>query len=1427
MISRRISLVDPATGVSVQAAINADEQTSLVDLTASLSRLAPVSGELYLDGRPMPITGVIGDLDLPEGAQVGCGAPVSPVRILRPGFGLELRVVGGPFSGAMFPLRDGTQQLGRGSEAELRLPASDRFLGRNQLRLFVDGDRVEIEDLGEKNPTLIEGEPVGERRPVELGALIQAGNSLLTIQPAAAPELTLVDLAGGQIGLNRKFRTGKPELPKKVHFPSPPAESERPRLNILVTLAPVLGAVVIAFLTGRPEFLLLMVVGPIAGFITSTTRRRAWDRKKVRDEKDYREGTVKANQLLRELRLKEVRQQREATPDPAAALQCARAAGRELWARRGSDSDLLKLRVGSAQLRSGISASAESAELGTLWMAPLAVDLAELGGVALNGDLARCRALARSLVLQAAVFHSPAELRVVVLAEETAENDWGWVRWLPHARWASDEPFVLMGTDTRSTQLRLDELRELIKRRKQEKQKHRSDRMLPLVLVVYDTASRLLGEGAAEIMRDGPAVGVHAISIDLSLIPEGCNGSIALEDMGDRSVVEIVGRPRKEGVLVDGINSVVCDQAARCLAPLKVIGEKGAQELPGSLRLLELLELTQPSADGIARRWAAHTRKPDAAVGISGSGPISLDLTRDGPHGVIAGMSRSGKSEFLKTLIASLAANNHPDDLSFLFIDFKGGNDYQLVATLPHAVDLSTQTDNSAFERALLLLGAEIERRQKVAGRLKTSTLEGYWAAQAKGGERTEAMGRLVVIVDEFAELAQKQPEQLERLVSVTRVGAAYGVHLLLATQRPSGVVSGQIDANAPLRVCFRTANAEQSLDIMGTPDAAAIAERHRGRGFKRAHQEPPIEFQCARVGNARPGTGPVEPLEISVSHFVSLGHPPRPKQSIGEVPDPDTDLYDLVQSIKEAATRSGWTQNAVPWPRPLPSVVKLGRLAKMSAGASRLTIPFALRDDPENQAHLPAPIILGGGHVAIAGSGGTGRTTALRTAAIGVASALPCDEAHIYGLDFSGGGLSSLSRLPHCGGVASNDRELASRILDHLEAEARNRRETFERQGVSNLAEHNASAVSGRGLPWLVLLIDGWEILHEESQTSAGAQLHDRILRLLGEGQRLGLHAVVAGDRWVAMGRAGRLFAHHFLLRFNALTDYDTLGVSSSKIPEEMPPGRSVVTGRVHQIAVLNDGSGKQAVEAFDRLAEKIRQRDAGAPPDRRPKSLASLPSRVELNSLLDMGRAPAVARLPVLIGLSADSGMPLWVDLAAEAPVMVVAGSRRKGRSTALMVMALSALSAGAEVLAIAGSKSPLRSLEGRAGVLGVLEGDAPLNLETLGDPGKAVLILVDDADQIDPSHPGLTTLIQQPRQGVAVVIAGTTEFVKSSAGGFMPAVRRQKAGLLLSPDSTYDGALIGMGTLERSALFTGPPGRALFGLAGDVDLVQVPLP
>lgn len=476
------------------------------------------------------------------------------------------------------------------------------------------------------------------------------------------------------------------------------------------------------------------------------------------------------------------------------------------------------------------------------------------------------------------------------------------------------------------------------------------------------------------------------------------------------------------------------------------------------------------------------------------------------------------------------------------------------------------------------------------------------------------------------------------------------------------------------------------------------------------------------------------------------------------------------------------------------------------------VAIPFALADDPAQQAHLPTSVVLGEGHVAIAGSPSTGRTTALRAFAAGVAEQLHSDQAHLYALDAGGGGLGGLTMLPHCAVVASGDPALIERLLERLERELGVRRGLFEQVGASTLAEHNALAAAP--LPWLVLLVDGYEILHEEAQTSSGSAVVDRLLRLLSDGRRFGLQGVLAGDRWVATGKAGRLVTHRYALRFNERSDYDSIGVSSTAIPSGMPAGRAVDgAGRQVQIAALGDASGAGQSQALRELADRVLVRDVERS---RPTRTRALPTFLPYADALPDDLGGFV--IPVPMGMSAARSEPVVLDLAVEPRGLVVGGRRRSGRSTTLLTAGLTALKAGVPVVAVVPKASPVRALA-EHGARVIAEG------EPLGLPGGPVLLLIDDADLLDASNPELTAACTTP--GVAMIVVGSTEFLKGQIIGWVPLVVRHKAGLVLCPESMFDGQLLGTANLPKGSLFPGPQGRAVLGIGGELDVVQLPMP
>lgn len=265
-------------------------------------------------------------------------------------------------------------------------------------------------------------------------------------------------------------------------------------------------------------------------------------------------------------------------------------------------------------------------------------------------------------------------------------------------------------------------------------------------------------------------------------------------------------------------------------------------------------------------------------IGIAADGPFTLDIRRDGPHALVAGTTGAGKSELLQTIIASLAVANRPDALNFVLIDYKGGSAFMDCARLPHTVGMVSDLDAHLTERALASLAAELKRREEILFETGTKDIEDYNdTRRLRPG--LEPMARLVLIIDEFASLVAELPDFIAGLVDIARRGRSLGVHLILATQRPAGVVSQDIRANTNLRIALRVTDSTESTDVIEAPDAGAIAKSTPGRAYVRSGAQSLVAVQSARIGGRRPSIGADRPKAVAAAVGWRTSAARRPAQ--------------------------------------------------------------------------------------------------------------------------------------------------------------------------------------------------------------------------------------------------------------------------------------------------------------------------------------------------------------------------------------------------------------------------------------------------------------------------------------------------------------------------------------------------------------------
>ena len=1477
-----ISISDVRNAVSaaeIDCLVSAEPQHRVGDLSAALlamrgSRATALPG-LWLDGSQLDPAGRLGSSGIRAGSRVGFGGPLPGSRGTGPGrrqerlrgqgwdagpkdaeTGLpELRVVSGSDAGLSVPLAPGENVVGR-QGGNVRLSNSD--VSRVHCVITVSaGGGCMIRDAGSRNGTGLDGRPVGpEPVPVAPGQLIYVGRDVLTITlPDAGGTIMLRADPANPFGwlVNKPFRS-VPVLPDPVII----AGGEQSRhgrpswLTMLIAPAVSLATgCVVGALMHQWLFLLLGVGGVAASLVPQLVNRRTAAGHARTAKRQFQDAAAAGQARLADAIAAEEQLRRQALPDPASLARIAADPGTRLWERSPQDGDFLRLRAGSGDLPA--STVSLRGDPGTtpgrqpvVRDVPVAMPLADLGVLGIAGPPAASRSALAWAVSQLAVLHGPSDLRLVLL---TGDPDaWRWARWLPHLRplgGASD--WLSVGTEPATWTKRVTELRDLVARRHAAAAESRyghggpgahGSRDPALVLVIDD--STLIGDvpGFREVLSAGPSAGVFTLcrADDWRALPGTCRGRLDTDPGSGGTGVYLereTGRAA-EVARLDLVSERWAEETARALAPLGDGSGEGEAGANGTVRLLDLWGVQRPTSAVVSDLWRRGGRTTKVPLGRTGDGtPFTLDIASDGPHMLVAGTTGAGKSEFLQTLVASLALGNAPEALVFVLIDYKGGAAFASAARLPHVTGFLTNLDEHLGRRALVALRAESVYRQRMLADTGCPDIGSYHAA----GEPRGPLPRLVLVVDEFAVLAERMPDFLGELTDVTRQGRSLGIHLVLATQRPAGVVTEDIRSNMALRVCLRVEDPQDSTAVIEIPDAARIDRRQRGHGYARVQRGAVVQFQGGYVGGPAPGSGPAHgpstSLHVLARPFEVAGQPRasgQPADGPG-APAAESDLSALV-AVAGAAGRQAPPHRA--WLDPLPELISLSglRAARASAAGGLPPVVYGAEDRPAEQAQrLLALDLETGTHLLIGGAPQSGRTTALRTIAARIAAEYSPADVQLYVLDCDAGALAPLQRLPHCGAVVRRtEKDRAARLLDRLAAEVTRRQELLSAAGFSSVTEQRRYAPGPDRMPYMVLLLDRWESFSEDLGQQDNMRLSGVATRLLSEGAGAGLRVVATGDK-TALARVSSHFPERIVLRLANSSDLLLAGVPKGAMPDKPSQGRGVLLpeGTEVQIGFAGQDPGGAAQTA---AVEALIERAAAAYPAPVPAPLRvdPLPPRITLAQARAVpgwaGREP----LRPAVAVGGDDLAGLGADLT-RFPGFAIAGPPLSGRSTALLVLATSLLETGTTVIGLAPRESPLRDLAGRDGVLAVFSDVSPDQrklLELLEGASGPAAVLVDDAEALlgTPADALLAQIPVEGRaRGQALVIAGTSGELARGMRSFAAAARQFKCGLLLTPDDAQQANLL-MGTkLTRSAVFDRPPGRGYLVQAGQPTLVQVP--
>ena len=1087
---------------------------------------------------------------------------------------------------------------------------------------------------------------------------------------------------------------------------------------------PVLGmgsSVVFFFSPTAPPIMrimgVLMLFSTLAMVIAQVVRFRRGTQGQIADvRRDYLKYLAQSRRTVR----RTARAQRDAQlylhPSPE-QLWSVVAEGSRVWERRVGDKDFGQLRIGlgAQQLATPLVApeTAPVDELeplcagamqqflavhGSLDGLPMAVSMRAFYHVTVSGEQDSAQSAARAMVAQLVTLHSPEDLMVAVVASQRSAARWDWTKWLPHTQ----VPGQVDGAGTK--RLFGDDLGEL-----------------ELLLHSRLDGRPRFGRDTQPVL-DQPHI---VVVLDGGMVPpdslfaaaEGLQGVTIVEVVSGeldepRGGLSVVVRPGRlwlesgaglayEGV-PDGISLPAAEALARQLAPLRTGGGDEDEPLLANLDFTDLLNLGDAAAVDVARTWrprsTAERLRVPIGVGEDGQ-PVMLDLKEAaqegmGPHGLCVGATGSGKSELLRTLVLGLAVTHSSETLNFVLADFKGGATFAGMSQMPHvaAVITNLSDDLTLVDRMGDAIRGELQRRQELlrsAGNY--ANVHDYEKARAAGAA-LEPLASLVLVIDEFSELLTAKPDFIDMFIQIGRIGRSLGVHLLLASQRlEEGKLRG-LDTYLSYRVGLRTFSAAESRTALGVPDAYHLPSVP-GSGYLKFGTEEMTRFKAAYVSGTYRTGGPdlsigALNIERRPALFTAVPVPvvyaaPDPLAGAAPRASEDDALADTVLDVIVRRLDGQGVPAHQVWLPPLDEAPTLDQLlpgiamtADRGLSATEysrpggLTVPLGLIDKPFEQRRevLYRDFSGAAGHMLVVGGPQSGKSTLMRTLISSFALTHTPHEVQFYALDFGGGGLSSLSDLPHVGGVASRlDPERVRRAVAEVLGVLNRREEFFRSNGIDSISTYRRKRAAGElpGEAWgdVFLIIDGWGGFKNDYD-----MLEPVISDIAARGLGYGVHVVITAARYMEARAAlkdqmlGRLE-----LRLGDVMDSEFDRKVAANVPPGVP-GRGQVPEKLHFMGALpRIDSVSRAADLSDGTASFVgAARESWTGPA--APTVRLLPRKLPAEQLPKGFEYPQHG---IAIGIDETNLEPVFIDFETD-PFFMIFGESESGKTGLLRLIA-----------------------------------------------------------------------------------------------------------------------------------------------------------
>ena len=713
-------------------------------------------------------------------------------------------------------------------------------------------------------------------------------------------------------------------------------------------------------------------------------------------------------------------------------------------------------------------------------------------------DKSKSFVFTHNILLQLLTFYSYEDLKLVIFTNEKNEEEWDYVKYLNH-NFSNDKKFRFFASDTDSAKAVMDYLTGVMHSRDNGgREKDEPDKPHYLIIIDdYDSVKRF--DFIKELTENDDDIGFSMIILEekLSKLPSKCNNFISLATNSSSILKNSYEKQEQTAFKEEIYYNINMMNIAKIMSNIPIEFEEGIGNIPDSISFLEMHGVGKIEQLNVLNRWNMNdpTVSLRAEIGVDNQEDVMyLDLHEKahGPHGLIAGTTGSGKSEFIITYILSMCINYSPDDVSFILIDYKGGglalafenNNF----VLPHLAGTITNLDKAEMDRTLVSIDSEAKRRQQLFNEARDitgeSTMDIYkYQRLYKEGRLKEPVSHLFIICDEFAELKAQQPDFMDNLISIARIGRSLGVHLILATQKPSGVVNDQIWSNTRFRVCLKVQDESDSKEMLKKPDAAHITQA--GRYYLQVGYDEVYELGQSGYTGAKyfPSDKIVKQVDKSINFINDFGQPIKSIQASGgqKVQAQGEQLQAVMKLIIDTANKLNEKSRRL-WLPNIPETILVDDLEKKYNYVKEDYHPRIIigeYDAPEKQEQGQVVYdLIEDGNTVIYGNDGAERELLLSTMIYSLCKNNTAEEINIYSIDYGSESLRRFQKLSQVGGmVFVGDDEKYNNLIKMLREEMANRKKLFVDYG----GEYKSFIKnSGKKLPLIVVIINNYDSISE-----------------------------------------------------------------------------------------------------------------------------------------------------------------------------------------------------------------------------------------------------------------------------------------------------------------------------------------------------------